>query len=98
MLKAEVEGRGMRWVEDMDGSWEGKPVVNGTSGPTVEPGEEAVNGNAVANSPAGASAAVNQQSGQSGRLTDEQLRLLLADRLGQPNGGNNNDEDEGLHL
>jgi hypothetical protein len=96
MLKREVTGRGLRWVEG-DGYKEG----------VLEPGEEVTtvngtgglagaNGTARANG-AGSSAAArtNAPSAPSGTLTDEQLRRLLSERLDEPGG---DDEEEGVHL
>jgi hypothetical protein len=99
MLREEVEGRGMRWVEDTEGEWEGKPVQNGDA-MELEPGEEATNGTNGAAGPnlAGATASgplAEQQS--SGRLTDEELRLLMAARIGDPDI-NEDEEEGGLHL
>lgn len=92
MLKEEVEGRGMRWVEDMNGEWEGKPRTNGVG--ALEPGEEAVNGESDGPGSAGTRAAPNQSSG---RLTDDDLRRMLAARMGEPSDGEV-DDDEGVHL
>jgi hypothetical protein len=86
MLREEVERRGMRWVED-DGYKEGIP----------EPGEDVAmngtSGHAPTTNGTSRSDATNT-GGASGRLTDEQLRQLLAERMGEPD----NDEDEGVHL
>jgi hypothetical protein len=102
MLREEVEGRGMRWVEDTEGEWEGKPRQNGDT-MELEPGELARNGASVAAGPNnGATTTAGQSAAQrSGRLTDEELRLLLAARMGQPEGGEDDEgegEDGGLHL
>jgi hypothetical protein len=99
MLREEVEGRGMRWVEDTEGDWEGKPVQNGGA-LELEPGEEVINGTNGTSGPnlmgAGASGQLAEQQ-SSGRLTDEELRLLLAARMGQPEGDEEGEEG-GLHL
>jgi hypothetical protein len=96
MLREEVEGRGMRWVEDTEGEWEGKPAQNGDA-MELEPGEEVRNGT---NGPNIVAAGANGQSTEqqrSGRLTDEELRLLLAARMGEPDG-DEDEEEGGLHL
>jgi hypothetical protein len=93
MLKEEVERRGMRWVEGDDYK-EGMPepgeavVMNGTGGHAMT-----VNGTAQ-DSTASQQAATTSTDAASGRLTDEQLRQLLAERMGEPDNG----EDEGVHL
>jgi hypothetical protein len=90
LLKQEVERRGMRWAEDGD-----------YTEAMLEPGEDVVmNGtatsvNGTANGITTArQAPANAASSTSGRLTDEQLRELLAERMGEPDG----DEDGGVHL
>lgn len=83
LLRAEVEGRGMRWADaevedkamtDVDGE-----VVNGTSS-----GTDAHTGASQQNQAAAA---------PSGRLTDDELRARLLERLGDDGG-----EEEGVHL
>jgi hypothetical protein len=99
MLREEVEGRGMRWVEDTEGEWEGKPAQNGHA-TDMELGEEARNGtNGTAGPNMFGASATGESAGQqrSGRLTDEELQLLLAARMGQPEGVEE-DEEGGLHL
>jgi hypothetical protein len=87
LLREEVEGRGMRWVEDSDGVWEGKGkggdiAVNGDAGTDGMNGVEESNG-------------VSGEA-RSGRLTDEELRLLMEARMGEQDGGD--EEEGGLHL
>jgi hypothetical protein len=96
MLKQEVEGRGLRWVEGDDFKegmlepGESAPVVNGTNGTRT-----GVNGASAAS--AGQSATSTQSApAPSGLLDDEQLRRLLAERMGAPDAGD--DEEEGVHL
>ena len=90
MLKQEVEGRGLRWIEG-DDLKEGilepgeQPVLNGTNGQAH-----------TSNGTAGRAAPASATNAPSGRLTDEQLRRLLAERMGEPEG--RDDEEEGVHL
>jgi len=97
MLRQEVERRGMRWVED-EGYREGdfkEPgedvVMNGTSG--EQDGVNGVNGSADVSSTS--TTTTTTAAAASGRLTDEQLTRLLAERMGQPEA---DEEDEGIHL
>lgn len=96
MLKQEVEGRGLRWVEGDDykeGMLEPGEgvVVNGANGQT-----SGVNGTARGGGAHQLAAAAASASAPSGRLTDEQLARLLAERMGEPD--DNDEEEEGVHL
>jgi hypothetical protein len=92
LLKKEVEGRGMRWVEEEQDGIE-KSGVNGegTGGDgDIDNVEEHRNGLG------GVTAAETEDRTRtapaaSGRLTDEELRRMLAERMGD------GDED-GVHL
>lgn len=91
MLKQEVQGRGLRWVEGDDykeGMLEPgeQPSVNGTNISTP-----VVNGNANTSQ----AATTTASSASSGRLTDEQLRALLAERMAQPE---DDEEEDGVYL
>lgn len=92
MLRQEVERRGMRWADDEGYREDAHPepgedvVMNGTNG--------TANTGAISGSAGGNTATQTAGTG-SGRLTDEQLRRLLAERMGHPQG---DEEDEGVHL
>jgi hypothetical protein len=101
MLREEVEGRGMRWVVDTEGEWEGKPSLLNGSSMDLEPGEERSNGTHAANATTGPNlepeaSGESAEQQRSGRLTDEELRLLMAARMDDPDGGE--EEEGGLHL
>ncbi|KIW06820.1 uncharacterized protein PV09_02500 [Verruconis gallopava] len=87
MLQQEVERRGMRWAEG-DNYKEGmlepgeNVVMNGMDSPTPE-----INGNPSESTERG------NTSTSRGRLTDEQLRRLISERIEQ-----SENEDEGVHL
>lgn len=85
LLRAEVERRGMRWadaeVEDSAMTDVNGELVNGASGDEAHAG-------------ASQSQAPSAPSAPSGRLTDEELRARLLERLGDDGG----EEDEGVHL
>jgi len=82
LLRAEVEMRGMRWagaeVEDRTMTDTNGEVVNGTSSEA-----EAHTGGPQSQT----------ARAPSGRLTDEELRARLLDRL-----GDDGEEDDGVHL
>lgn len=82
LLRAEVERRGMRWA-DAEVEESAMTDVNG----------ELVNGASGDESHAGVSQS-QAASAPSGRLTDEELRARLLERLGDDGG----EEDEGVHL
>lgn len=86
LLRAEVEGRGLRWYEDHA---QEEVKVNGVNEDGSTP---RVNGDG----PGSASAEANQSqpAAPSGRLNDEQLQRLLAERLGEQD----DNEDDGVHL
>ncbi len=103
LLRREVEGRGMRWVEDEDG--EGEEEREGEDGKMDGVGEGAdgaggVNG--VRNeeregvdagrSGAGTESGPRREERRPG-LTDEELARRLQERMGEME-----DEDEGVHL
>lgn len=99
MLRAEVEGRGMKWVEDEDGGSREGMRVNGDHGTTEqeerpEAGDLISNGqtDSTNNGNANSGPAVNQS--RTGELSDEQLRRRLEERMGDLEG----DEEEGMHL
>ncbi|KAI9710914.1 MAG: hypothetical protein M1820_002349 [Bogoriella megaspora] len=101
LLRAEVEGRGMRWaegeVEDtekIEGMRDGEGrLANGLNGHANGDGE-AMEGVEENGAGAGGREEAQQQHAQSReqRLTDDELRRRLIERLGDP------DEDEGVHL
>lgn len=81
LLKAEVERRGQRWHEaDPE---ETQPVTNGNSGEASTVSNDNHNGSQPAN-------AQSQP-----RLTDEELRRQLEERLGEDMA---DDAEDGLHL
>jgi hypothetical protein len=98
LLRAEVEGRGMRWaegeVEDaemVDKVEDGQAqLVNGTGlgNGSVEAGTEGSRAEGIA---AGDSAS-HEGPRQAERLSDEELQRRLIERLGDPDG------DDGVHL
>lgn len=93
LLKKEVEGRGMRWVEEEEQDGTEKSGVNGEG--TGEDGsidgvEEHTNGSGGVTG-AETEGRTRTSPAASGRLTDEELRRMLAERMGD------GDED-GVHL
>ena len=80
-LRAEVERRGMRWadaeVEDADAAKD-QPTVNGE--------------HSTVNSQPRAAASGAQERASSGRLTDDELRARMTERMGE------DDDSEGVHL
>jgi hypothetical protein len=95
MLKGEVEGRGLRWYEDHDkGELDG-----GDAAPVVNRSAE-TNGQAGAEDTASAGVRRAQDAVEAppprtnGRLTDEELQRLLAERLGEPESA----EEDGVYL
>jgi hypothetical protein len=98
MLRQEVVGRGMRWVEGEEGYRILEPGETESSTGNVN----GVNGNRAGANGVGQAAAgrsVGATSGgtataASGTLSDEQLRRLLAERMGAPD----DEEEEGVHL
>ncbi|KAF2431045.1 hypothetical protein EJ08DRAFT_611252 [Tothia fuscella] len=100
MLREEVEGRGMRWVEDEMGEWEGKPAVNGdagTGGMELEPGEDLVRTNGSGGPTGGEMNGEVRGAQGSGRLTDEELRRVVEGMM-ERHTGEDDDEEGGLHL
>jgi hypothetical protein len=107
LLKVEVEGRGMLWLED-EGYKEGvlpaepgeevAPVVNGVNGDRdVEMRQGGTQDGARTDAPTN-EAREGQAQATSGRLTDEELRRMLARRMGDPDGGGEDEEEQGVHL
>lgn len=96
MLKNEVTGRGLRWVEGEDYKegfpepGENAPATNGVNG-----SGPATNGNTQSNDTSQPATTAARSTAPSGTLTDEQLRRMLAERLGEPN---DHDDEEGVHL
>lgn len=93
MLKAEVEGRGLRWIEEHE-----KPKENGVDGEEDQDTEmaDAQEINATSSASTTSTATTSAPStasapAPSGRLTDEDLRRLLAERMGE-------DDEGGVHL
>lgn len=93
LLKAEVEGRGNKWIEDGEetGEVEGKAQVNGGA-VNGTAGEEVATSNGDIGTIAQDGQAPSQA--QSGRLTDEDLRRMLRARIEDPAG----EEEEGVYL
>lgn len=79
LLRAEVERRGMRWA---DAEVEDQTMTDAHG--------EIVNGTSGGTD---AHVGVSQSQAPSGRLTDEELRARLLERL-----GDDGEEDEGVHL
>ncbi|KAF2234837.1 hypothetical protein EV356DRAFT_514733 [Viridothelium virens] len=102
LLRAEVEGRGMRWAEgEVEDRAEAEKMrdaegrlVNGTESHGGADAMEGVEGNAVNGEVREATQGQEQtrQGEGGGRLTDEELQRRLREHLGDP------DEDEGVHL
>lgn len=92
LLKAEVEGRGNLWIEVGEDAEEedGDPKMNGAGGEVNGEGATS-NGDLATN---GVPGQAQSQPGQSGRLTDEELRAMLRARMGDPAG----DDEEGVYL
>jgi hypothetical protein len=91
MLKQEVQGRGLRWVE-------GDDFEEGM----LEPGEQSTANGANGSGPVvngisntSQATAATTSNAPSGRLTDEQLRTLLAERMAHPE---DEEEEDGVHL
>lgn len=89
MLKQEVEGRGLRWID-------GDDLKKGVLEPGEEPVVNGANGQAPVSNGTAQPAAAARTNAPSGRLTDEQLRAMLAERMGEPEG--QGDDEEGVHL
>lgn len=87
LVKAEVEERGLPWPSEEE-------AQNMDLDP-LEPGETRVNGQV--NGISRTQTAASQPSQQSGRLTDEELRRRLQERLGDQDGPDE-DGEGGLHL
>ena len=96
LLKREVEGRGLMWPDDegtrgnglVDGDGE-RVVVNGVSESPATAGEEPDH-----NAQGEEASAAQDQPASSGRLTDEALQRMLAERMGEPQ----DEDEEGVHL
>ena len=87
LLRAEVEKRGMRWADAEDEQAERNKDTNMT-----DADGRTVNGHAGQITVADSAIASGAVQTQSGRLTDEELRVRLADRLGE------DEDDDGVHL
>jgi hypothetical protein len=91
LLKKEVEGRGMRWVEEEDVVEKNGANGEGTGeGGGIDGMEEQGNGLGGVTT-AETDDRTRTAPAASGRLTDEELRRMLAERMGE------GDED-GVHL
>lgn len=100
LLRAEVEGRGMRWaegevedraqLENMTDT-EGR-LVNGSSAHEDGDAMEGIERSTVNGHSTGAELRGAQPHRQTERLTDEELQRRLTERLGDP------EDDEGVHL
>jgi len=94
LLKAEVEGRGLRWIDehekapesDTNGAGENHDTAEADSEGTLPTEGASVTAESAAQERGNASA-------PSGRLTDEDLRRLLADRM-----NDQGDAEDGVHL
>lgn len=89
MLKAEVEGRGLRWIEEHE-----KPKENGAEegeDANMEDAEDAHTNGTAGEATTAAVSTTASAPASSGRLTDEDLRRLLTDRM-------DDDDEEGVHL
>lgn len=89
MLKAEVEARGLRWIEEHE-----KPQENGAGEDEdthMEDAEEAHANGTEGETTTTAAPTTTNAPAASGRLTDEDLQRLLAERIGD-------DDEEGVHL
>lgn len=93
LVRREVERRGMRWSE---GEVEDAEAAAGAGVPAKTNGVDMVDGDGeLVNGTVGAAAQRTEGEGRagrasSGRLTDEELRRLLEERM--------QDEEEGVHL
>ena len=89
LLKTEVEGRGMRWVEEEQDGTEKNGESAGEDGGID--GVEAHRNGSGGVTAVGTADSTRTAPAASGRLTDEELRRILTERMGD------GDED-GVHL
>ena len=102
MLRREVEGRGMLWVEGREeGQREnGAPPARVAVDVDVEPGERAARDEmqTAGRRYGGEAAQAQQERTGNGRLTDEELRRMLEERMRQDDRAYGDDGEGGLHL
>jgi len=94
LLQAEVESRGLRWIDEHEKAPDSDANGERDTHDAAEDDSEEPNATGRTNATADSSAPQSGNSStQSGRLTDEDLRRLLADRM-----GNQDDAEDGVHL
>lgn len=93
LLRAEVEKRGMRWADAEVEERNAHVDMTDSSGQLVN--GEALRSTTTSAASTADTSGVEASHGTSGRLTDEELRARLQERLLQQG---DDDDDEGVHL